>query len=90
MYISGGYCRKPGICQAKRVMYFALHQYLLAQDPEAASPYADCCCATGGPGHTYFVNAMRLVQPVEGVDPPADPVEVFVELPYNTDEPLFV
>lgn len=90
LYLGDRYCRKPKACDAKRYMYYVLHQYLLAQDPDAASPYENCCCAKGGPGHTYYHGAMRLVQPVAGVTPPAEAIEVFVELPYNCEEPLFV
>lgn len=89
LYISGNNCRIPEVCQSKRVLYYVLHQYLLAADPEAASLYENCCCATGGKGHTYYHRARRLVQPVEGVTPPAEAVTVFAPLPPQCDTPLF-
>ena len=89
LYISDTGCKKPEMCQAKRVLYYALHSYLAANDFDGASTYVDCCCATGGEGHTYQKHMMRLVQPVEGMTPPAEPIEGYVELPYNCDEPVF-
>lgn len=88
LYISGGNCRVPEMCQAKRILYFALSSYLEANG-EDGSLYVDCCCATGGEGHTFQSSMQRLVQPVAGVTPPKAPVEGYVELPFDCDTPVF-